>query len=294
MNVTNQATGTYYQFQPFADLRLRTAFSDSVDVPTVNLEINNNLGIVANGVVPPGFPPIGSYNASLPLAYTYNPDAVQSLLLNAMENPITHFTYTNGTEAPTGLFNNTFGCSAANLQANGGMCSNPVRQTIPVVYMTGDTFDEDIYDQIASTINNVSATYNMGLTVTLLPIPSSEYWTLCYSSYYYSYWGGYINDYPWSTDMLTIAYHYPSVYPAANGWNLTEFTTLYNQLLTADATGNAAENVAISNQMNALANKDVMYLWTVYPTAFEVFTSNVKGVYFNPVLLYGYYFAYLS
>jgi hypothetical protein len=37
-----------------------------------------------------------------------------------------------------------------------------------------------------------------------------------------------------------------------------------------------------------------MYLWTVYPTAFEVFTSNVKGVYFNPVLLFGYYFAYLS
>jgi len=293
-NVTNQATGTYYQFQPFADLRLRTAFADAVDIPTVNLEINNNLGIVANGVVPPEFPPIGSYNASLPVNYSYNPDAVQTLLLSAMEKPITHFTYTNGTEAPPGLFNNTFGCSSANLQANGGVCSRPVSQTIPIVYMTGDTFNEDIADQIASTINNVSATYNMGLSVTLLPIPSSEYWTLCYSSYYYSYWGGYINDYPWSTDMLTIAYHYPSVYPAANGWNLTEFSTLYNQLLAADATGNAAGNVAISNQMNSLANKDVMYLWTIYPTAFEVFTSNVKGVYFNPVLLFGYYFAYLS
>ena len=294
MNVTNQATGTYYQFQPFSDIRFRTAFADSVDLPSVNLEINNNLGIVANGVVPPGFPPIGSYNASLPVKYSYSAYAVQSLLLSAMEHPITHFTYTNGTAAPRGLFNNTFGCSAANLQANGGTCSNPVRQTIPVVYMTGDTFNEDVYDQIASTINNVSATYNMGLSVTLLPIPSSEYWTLCYSSYYYSYWGGYINDYPWSTDMLTIAYHYPAVYPAANGWNIAEFTTLYNQLLAADATGNAAENIAISNKMNALANQDVMYLWEVYPTAFEVFTSNVNGVYFNPVLLFGYNFAYLS
>ena len=294
MNVTNQATGTYYQFQPFADLRLRLAFADAVDIPTINLEINNNLGIVANGVVPPGFPPIGAYNSSLPLRYSYNLTAVQDLLLSAMENPITHFTYENGTAAPPGTFDNTFGCTAANLAANGGVCSKPVTQTIPVVYMTGDTFDEDIYDQIASAINNVSQTYNMGLSVQLLPIPSSEYWTLCYSSYYYSYWGGYINDYPWSTDMLSIAYPAGHVYPAANGWNMTEFNTLYNQLLAADATGNSAENVAISNEMNALANKDVMYLWTVYPTAFEVFTSNVKGVYFNPVLLFGYYFAYLS
>jgi ABC-type transport system substrate-binding protein len=293
-NVTNQATGTYYQFQPFADIRFRLAFADSVNITAINKEVNNNLGIVANGVVPPGFPPFGSYNASLPLKYSYNPDEVQDLLLSAMENPITHFTYENGATAPPGMFNNTFGCSAANLEANGGVCSKPVSQTIPVVYMTGDTFDEDLYDQIAGVINNVSTTYNMGLSVTLLPIPSSEYWTLCYSSYYYSYWGGYINDYPWSTDMLAIAYPAGHVYPAANGWNITEFNTLYSQLLNADATGNAAENVAISNKMNSLANQDVMYLWTVYPTAFEVFTSNIKGVYFNPVLLYGYYFAYLS
>jgi hypothetical protein len=160
--------------------------------------------------------------------------------------------------------------------------------------MTGDTFDEDIADAMASAVNNVSTTYHMGLSVTLLPIPSSEYWTLCYSSYYYMYWGGYINDYPWSTDMLAIAYPAGHTYPGPDGWNITEFNTLYSQLLTADATSNVAQNVAISSEMNALANQMDMYLWTVYPTAFEVFTSNIKGVYFNPILLFGYYFAYLS
>jgi ABC-type transport system substrate-binding protein len=294
MNVTNQRTGTYYQFQPFADIRMREAFADSVNISLINKEINNNLGIVANGVNPPGFPPTGSYNASMPVKYSYNLDAVQSLLLDAMEHPITHFTFTNGTVAPPGMFNDTFGCSAAALQANGGTCKNPVGQTIPVVYMTGDTFNENIYDQIASAINNVSETYNMGLSVQLLPIPSSEYWTLAYSGYFYSYWGGYINDYPWSSDMLSIAYPAGHVYPGPDGWNVTKLNTLYSQLVAADRTGNIAQNVALSNEMNAVANQEVMYLWTVYPTAFTVFTSNIKGVYFNPALLFPYYFAYLS
>ena len=38
--------------------------------------------------------------------------------------------------------------------------------------------------------------------------------------------------------------------------------------------------------MNAYANQEVMYLYTIYPEAFAVFTSNIQGVYFNPFLLY--------
>jgi hypothetical protein len=37
-----------------------------------------------------------------------------------------------------------------------------------------------------------------------------------------------------------------------------------------------------------------MYLYRVYPEAIAVFTSNIHGMYFNPFLLYPYYFAYLS
>ena len=291
MNVTNQQTGSLYKFQPFADIRFREAFADAVNITEINSDVNNKLGIVANGVNPPGLPPTGSYNASMPLNYSFNLTAVQDLLLSAMEHPLAQFTFENGTAAPQGYFNNTFGCTTL---SNSGTCTNPVPQTITVQYQSGDTFNEALYNQIASAINNVSSTYNMGLTVSLEPIPSSEYYTLAYSGYFYSYWGGYIADYPWSTDLLSVSYAPGHAYPSPDGWNLTEFQNLYNQVLKADATGNVTGNVAISNEMNALANREVMYLFTIYPEAFAVFTSNVQGVYFNPFLLYPYYFAYLS
>jgi hypothetical protein len=36
--------------------------------------------------------------------------------------------------------------------------------------------------------------------------------------------------------------------------------------------------------MTALANKEVMYLWTQYTVNFVTMTSNVHGFYFNPGL----------
>jgi len=61
LNVTNQQTGNYYSFQPFADLRIRLAFSDSINVTQINQQVNNNLGQVSNNIIPPGTPP-NAYN----------------------------------------------------------------------------------------------------------------------------------------------------------------------------------------------------------------------------------------
>src|SRR2546430_2366348 len=83
--------------------RFRQAFADSVNLTQINLQVNNNLGKVANGLEPPGIPPQGSYNASLKPAYSYNPHEVQSLLLSAMQNPITQFRFENGSAAPPGV-----------------------------------------------------------------------------------------------------------------------------------------------------------------------------------------------
>ena len=41
MNTTNRQTGTYFKFQPFADLRLRLAFADAVNMTEVNSAVNN-------------------------------------------------------------------------------------------------------------------------------------------------------------------------------------------------------------------------------------------------------------
>jgi ABC-type transport system substrate-binding protein len=283
-NVTNPYTGNYYSFQPFADLRLRQAVADSVNLTLIDQQVNNNLGTVANEVEPPEIPPSGAYNSSLTTSYSFNPDAVQSLLLSAMESPLTQFNFENGTAAPSGLFDNAFGCS----QLNGnGQCSHPVPQSISLVYAEGDTVDQAILGQIAETINNVSSTYNMGLTVSTTPLPCGQMTTEAFSGQVYG-WAeacfGWFDDYPWSLDFLGPILSPGGIYTGPGGWNLAEMGTFWNDAQQASATGNDAGVVAATNAMAALSNKDVSDIWTFYPDIYMVMTSNIQGFYFNPAI----------
>jgi ABC-type transport system substrate-binding protein len=264
MNVTNPITGTYYQFQPFADRRLRLAFADSVNISQINEAINNGLGQVAQNVVPPGLPPQGAYNMSIAPAYSYNLTNVQNLLLDADQ---------------------------------GNRCANPIQQSVTLTYYTGDTVDQAIFEQIASAVNNVSSNYNMGLTVSVTPEPFGFMSTQGFSDELYMYMiGGWGDDYPWVTDFLGPMYAPGQIYPLSDGWNISEMGALYNNAVRASAAGNVSALVLASDAMNSLANQEVMYLWTVYPESFIALTSNVHGFYFNPSLAQeptGFYFASL-
>jgi ABC-type transport system substrate-binding protein len=294
INVTNPQTGEYYQFQPFADERFRLAFADSVNLSEINEQENNEMGEIASNVVPPGLPPSSSFNASISPIYSYNLTAVQDLLLDAMLHPVNSFTFVNGSRAPPGTFDNTFGCSALDSQ---GKCSKPVQQTITLTYYTGDTVDQSIFENIAYVVNNISSTFNMGLTVAVTPEPFGFMSTEGFSDELYMYMiGGWGDDYPWVTDFLGPMYAPGQIYPASDGWNLTQMGTLYQQAASASASGNDSALVTASNAMNMLANEEVMYLWTFYPYSFTVMTSNVHGFYFNPSLAQeptGFYFAAL-
>jgi hypothetical protein len=210
-------------------------------------------------------------------------------------HPLTTFTFKNGTRAPQGYFNNTFGCTALNSK---GQCASPVSQTITMFYQTGDTVNEAIDTQIASAINNISSTYNMGLTAEITPLPLGQLLTRLFSEsmYFYSLpWGA---DYPWVNDFLANIYAPSGAYPSLDNWNLSQMLTLYNQAVQGTANNNNSEVVAASNAMNILANQQVMYLWTFYPTtawtgsAVAAITSNVHGYYYNPSTE-GAYFAAL-
>ncbi|MGH9919328.1 MAG: ABC transporter substrate-binding protein, partial [Nitrososphaerales archaeon] len=216
-NVTNSLTGQYYKFQPFADLRLRTAFADSVNMTEINADVNNNVGTVAPNVVPPGLPPTGAFNSAIQPAYSYNPDQVQSLLLSAMQSPLNSFKFENGTAAPSGFFNNSFGCTTL----TSGQCANPTPQQINVYFGTGDTVDEQIMDAIAGTINNCSATYTMGLTVSVVPVPTGQLLANAFASptHYYMYALGWIDDYPWVLDFLGPMFAPNGAYTGPDGWN---------------------------------------------------------------------------
>lgn len=299
-NVTSASTGDYYTFQPFADIRLREAFADSVNMTEINIDVNNNLGQVANELIPPDIPPTGSYNASIPTYFSFNTTAVQDLLLSAMETPITHFTFFNGTTAPAGVFNNTFGCSEAALSANSGTCSRPVPQTIDAYYPSGDTVDGDIMTQIATVVNNVSSTYNMGLTVDVVPEPEGQMFTYAFSDHLALSWSGYVDDYPWAGDFIGGELGGGGQQPAFYGWNYTSLHTLYTEVLQDQASGNNTALVSAINEAALTMNQEVLQLWTFYPltvnggssSVIAPFTSNVQGYFYNPSL-YGTYFATL-
>ncbi len=283
-NVTNPFTGTYFKFQPFADLRLRLAFADSVNMSLINRQYNNNLGQVANEIVPPGIPPAGSWSASVQPAYSFSPAKVQQLLLDAMANPLTQFKFKNGTAAPAGVFDNTFGCAQLNSQ---GTCDHPTPQAISLTYATGDTVDELILTQIAGTINNISATYKMGLTVQVTPLPCGQMVSEAFSGQVYA-WAescfGWFDDYPWSMDFLGPILAPGGVYTAPGGWNLAQMGALWDQANTANAAGDNAGVVAASVAMAKLGNQQVMDICTFYPEIYMVMTSNVHGFYFNPAI----------
>lgn len=288
VNVTDPTTGRFYTFQPFADIRFRLAFSDAVNMSAENEYANDNLGSVATQLIPPGLPPEGSYNASMRPAYSYDPDESAQLLLSAMENPITRFTFVNGTVAPRGIFNNTFGCSTL---PNSGQCATPVKQTIQLTYYTGDSFDEAVDSEIASVVNNISSTYNMGLFVQLFPISTASYTAVQFKDELYFPSGqGWIADYPWSIDFLGPMLAPGQYYTMAVGWNLSAMQNLWNQSSLASATGNISGLVAATDQMDEIANRQVMYLWTIYPeyawpsSVIGAFTSNIRGYYNNPEL----------
>lgn len=294
-NVTNPLTGLKETFQPNADIRFREAIADSVNMTEVDQDVDNNLGQVANEAIPPGIPPAGAFNVSIPAGWSYNPDKVQQLLLSMMENPITTFTETNGTAAPPGLYNNTFGCTSSELSANGGTCKNPVQQSVTLIYTAGDLVSESVETGIATTINNVSSTYNMGLTISVEPLPESEWIVDAIDGTTYFYIGFNEAAYPWA-DSITEGVQFLS---GLGNWNLTTLNAYYSEMASENAGNNITGYLSTNLAFNNYLNQEVLFLWTFFPdqpyagSAIAVFTSNVQGYYYNPSLN-GVYFAALS
>jgi ABC-type transport system substrate-binding protein len=284
VNVTSDLTGQLLKFQPFADTRFRLAFADAVNITEIESSVDNNMGVVANNFMPPGFPPTGSYDPSVTPRYHYDLDETQNLLLDAMMHPLSNFNFYNGTQAPPGVFDNHFGCSAL----VNAKCQNPTPQTLALTYIAGDTVSEAIATTIATNVNNVSLTYNMGLSVVVRPLPHGQAITEQVSGHLYMFVVTVTADYPWSNDLLSTLFVPNAGMDPQDGWSISEMGNLYSIALHGTATNNATEVVEATKAMNSYANNIVMYLWVDYPTAFTVMTSNVRGYYFNPSLWSGY------
>jgi ABC-type oligopeptide transport system substrate-binding subunit len=234
--------------------------------------------------VPPGIPPAGSWTTSTTPPYSYSLYNVQQKLLDAMMHPITQFHFTNGTAAPGGIFDNTFGCATLN---SNNQCDHPTQASVSLVYATGDTVDEQILNQIAGTINNASLTYNMGLSVQVTPVPCGQMVSEAFSGEVYA-WAescfGWFDDYPWSMDFLGPILAPGGIYTAPGGWNTAAMEALWTQANAANAAGNSSGVAKLSVEMAQLGDNQVMDISTFYPEIYMVMTSNVQGFYFNPAI----------
>jgi hypothetical protein len=145
--------------------------------------------------------------------------------------------------------------------------------------------DEAILNQIAATVNNVSVTYNMGLSVQLTPLPCGQMTSEAFSGQVYA-WAeacfGWYDDYPWALDFLGPILSPGGIYTAPGGWNTKQMGAYWSQTQQANSQQNMAGLVQGINSMTALGNQQVSDIWTFYPSIYMVMTSNVQGFYFNP------------
>ena len=118
-----------------------------------------------------------------------------------------------------------------------GIVTNPVAQSIRMYYATGDVLSQTVMENIAAAVNNVSSTYNMGLTVDVVPLPSGQLTSQYESGYLQCFTSAWTFDYPWSTDFLVGLYK-PGGPSNSFGWNFTQMQDLSNQMLNADSSNN--------------------------------------------------------
>lgn len=268
-NVTD-AAGNLLSFQPFADKRLRLAVAYSVNLTDANLYVMNGLYKVANGLLPPNTAPAGAYNASLTVPWKFDLKKAAELIVDAMEHPMTSFTNFDGTPIAPGVVDNSFGPDNT--------------KTIELGVPSGATDYQKIWTAIATNLNSIAVQNDTGLTFTVKPVATGQLYSLAEEHRIYAYWGGWMADYNHVLDWLGPMYVSTQSYFSWNLWNITSLDNLYLDAVDADAAGNVAQLVQITNQMNRIANEGAYYFWMFYEGDYFIRSSFLKGWYYCPAL----------
>jgi hypothetical protein len=138
-------------------------------------------------------------------------------------------------------------------------------------------------------VNRISVNDNLGLTLTVVPVPGGQQYTLAGKHQVYFYWGGWIADYNHVMDWLAPMFPATGWYPQNGQMNYTTLNQLYGQAVDADHRGDLQTLLSVNEQMQTFANEQVMYLLLFYPLEFMVRTSYLQGFYYNPATTLFYY-----
>ena len=265
--------GTLREWQPFADWRIRMAVACAVNMTYMNIYVNNRLSVLANNIIPPGTWPEGSYNPDIKPIFSFNLTKAEELLIDAHEHPLNSKDYVmhfyNGSVIPPGVVDNSFGPDKP--------------RSVELYVQAGASTFQKVLTTIAENLNTISRDNNLGIRFVVVPVPGGQQYTLASMHRIDAYMGGWIADYNHVIDWLMPMYLSTGTYPSWNLWNLTKLDELYWEAAKADEEGDLEKLVSINNEMNKLANEELIYMVWWHDTEYYVRSSWLKGWYLNPV-----------
>jgi len=191
-------------FQPFADLRIRKAFTLALNRTALIHDVSQDFALPASQIIPPG---MFGYDSSIQQT-PYDPDQAKALLMDASAHPLNA--------------NNTFDPN------------NP--QTVEITYNIGNTNRETSATLIATTINSFSADTGLDVRVTGLAWP--QFLANVRNRQSNVFFLGWIVDYVDPDDFLVpFAHATAGTFAIRMGYNNPEVTSLIDQQATiADKT----------------------------------------------------------
>jgi ABC-type transport system substrate-binding protein len=269
-NVT-RPDGSLRDWQPFADRRIRLAVACSVNMTTMNRNVNNMLGVVANSPVPPGTLPVGSYNSDTQVVFSFNLTRARELLLAADAAPMTSFRFYNGTSVPGGIIDNSFGPSFNRPKA------------VEFYVQTGADQFQQVMTTMADNLNSIADDEDLGIRFNVVIVPGGQQYTLASGHLIDSYMGGWVADYNHVLNWLGPCYLSSGTYFSWNQWNLPALDALYDDAVAADQANDVEALLAANDAMNNYANEALVYMMWWYPTLQFTRSEWLKGWYVNTV-----------
>jgi ABC-type transport system substrate-binding protein len=267
-NVT-KAGGGLKDWQPFADWRLRMAVSCAVNMTYMNIYVNNRLSILANNIVPPGTVPTGSYNPDVKPTFSFDLTKAEELLNDTRDNPLTSFTYYNGTAVTSEVIDNSFGSDFAHAKK------------VELYVQSGATTFIEVLTTLTDNLNTIAKRLDMGIRFNVVIVPGGQQYTLASSHMIDSYMGGWIADYNHVLNWMQPMYLSTGTYMSWNLWNITALDDLYDEAVIADQEGNVTRLLEINDEMNTLANEILIYMVWWHDTEYFTRSTWLKGWYLN-------------
>lgn len=261
--------GGLRDWQPFADRRIRMAVACSVNMTYMNIYVNNRLSILANNIIPPGTVPTGSYNPNVKPTFSFNLTRVEELLNASRDNPLTSFTFYNGTTVPPGVVDNSFGPDFAH------------PKVVELYVQSGATTFIEVLTTITDNLNTIAKRLKMGIRFNVVIVPGGQQYTLASSHLIDAYMGGWIADYNHVINWLQPMYVSTGTYFSWNLWNITRLDDLYDEAVIADREGNTTGLLAINDEMNTLANQILPYMVWWHDTEYYTRSTWLQGWYLN-------------